>query len=255
MMQKAKSHIAGLVILLGLASSACKSEPWPADPSAVFFPLKPNMMWIYKVQSKSQQRQYIVTDTVVGQQYVPALKLTGDVVQEFYNTDRAGLRPIIYTQKDGYLTRLSGLDYVENKIQPPAWGRSTDENFLPQRLRPDRSWENKLFPYGKLPGGFDLFQSHKSFVEKRLVAVPAGSYAGCIRIETLARYEGGAYSRRGGVLKLAYEDWYAPNVGLVRTVAYEGGPNGPEMERVELLRFATGEKPTAPSTSNHEKNS
>jgi len=85
------------------------------------------------------------------------------VVQEFYNTDRAGLRPIIYTQKDGYLTRLSGLDYVKNK-----------SNRRPGDARPTRIflstggydliavWENKLFPYGKLPGGFDLFQATRA---------------------------------------------------------------------------------------------
>ena len=89
----------GLIGLFSVAALGCKSAPWPADPSAIFFPLKPNMMWIYRVKSKSQQREYVVTDTVIGEQYVPALKLTGAVVQEFYNLDRAGLRPIIYTQK------------------------------------------------------------------------------------------------------------------------------------------------------------
>jgi len=213
------------------------------------------MMWMYRVQSKSQQREYVVTDTVVGEQYVPALKLTGAVVQEFYNLDRAGLRPIIYTQKGGYLTRLSGLDYVKHKIKPPAWGRSIEEDFLPERLTPDAIWQNKLFPYGKLPGGFDIAQSHKSFMEGSNVVVPAGRYAGCIRIDTLARYEGGAYARQPHVLKLAYEDWYAPNVGLVRTIAYEGGPSGPEMERVELIRFDTGLKAAAQQKPGQHKDS
>jgi hypothetical protein len=241
-MPKRRFFLMGMIALLGFSMAACKSGRLPADPSAVFFPLKPNMVWIYKVQSKSQQREYLVTDKVVGQQYVPALKLTGDVVQEFYNTDRAGLRPIIYFQKGGYLTRLSGLDYVQDQIKPPAWGRSIDDKFLPQRLAPDRTWDNKLFPYGKLPGSFDLMQNHKSFLENRFVTVPAGRYAGCIRIETMARYEGGAYSHQPHPLQLAYEDWYAPNVGLIRTIAYEGGPKGPEMERVELIKFVAGDK-------------
>jgi hypothetical protein len=246
-----------MIILVGLVSSlmpACKSGPWPADSSAVFFPLKPKMMWMYRVQSKSQQREYVVTDTVVGDQYVPALKLTGAVVQEFYNLDRAGLRPIVYTQKGGYLTRLSGLDYNKQQIEPPAWGRSIEEDFLPERLTPDTVWQNKLFPYGKLSGGFDLAQSHRSFLEGGTVAVPAGRYAGCIRIETLAQYEGGAYRRRSPVLRLAYEDWYAPNVGLVRTIAYEGGPSGPEMERVELIRFDTGVKSVSGPKAGPQKN-
>jgi hypothetical protein len=231
-----------LIGLLSVSGAACKNTRLAAAPSAAFFPLKPDMMWMYRVQSKSQQREYIVTDTVVGEQYVPALKVTGEVVQEFYNLDRAGLRPIVYTQKEGYLTRLSGLDYVNDKITPPAWGRSVEENFLPERLSPDTIWENKLFPYGKLPGSFDVAQSHKSFTEGRAVTVPAGRYEGCIRIDTLAQYEGGPYAQRHLVLKLAYEDWYAPNVGLVRTIAYQGGPAGPEMERVELIRFNNGEK-------------
>jgi hypothetical protein len=243
-----------LVALLSVSAPACKSARWRADPSAVFFPLKPNMMWMYRVQSKSQQTEYVITDTVVGEQYVPALKLTGAVVQEFYNLDRAGIRPIIYTQKGGYLTRLSGLDYVKDKIQPPAWGRSVEEDFLPERLTPDANWENKLFPYGKLPGGFDVAQSHRSFTEGRTVAVPAGRYAGCIRIETLAQYEGGAYAKERGLMKLAYEDWYAPNVGLVRTIAYEGGPSGPEMERVELIRFDSGIKSSNASKPEPRKN-
>jgi hypothetical protein len=251
---KLRRVIISLVGLLSLAAPGCKSARWPADPSAVFFPLKPHMTWMYRVQSKSQQREYVITDTVVGQQYVPALKLTGAVVEEFYNFDRAGLRPIVYTQKDGYLTRLSGLDYVKNKIEPPVWGRSIEEDFLPERLTPDAIWENKLFPYGKLPGGFDVAQSHRSFVEEGTIAVPAGRYVGCIRIETMAQYEGGAYAQQKDIMKLAYEDWYAPNVGLVRTIAYQGGPSGPEMERVELIRFDTGMKPGSEVKPGAQKN-
>jgi hypothetical protein len=247
---KATSGIVALAGLISVSVFACKSVPMAADPAAVFFPLKPNMRWMYKVQSKSQQRSYVVTDLVVGEQYVPALKLTGAVVQEFYNLDRAGLRPIIYTRKGGYLTRLSGLDYVEHQIKPPVWGRSTDEDFLPQRLAPNQSWENKLFPYGKLPGSFHVTQSHQSFVEARVVVVPGGTYSGCIRIETRARYEGGAYAQERQALELEYVDWYAPNVGLVKTVAYEGGPGGPEMERVELIRFDSGEKRASQQTAN-----
>jgi hypothetical protein len=245
-----------IVALLGLwVVSGCKGIRRPADPSAVFFPLKPNMMWVYWVHSKSQQREYAITDTVVGEQYVPALKLTGAVVQEFYNLDRAGLRPIIYTEKDGYLTRLSGLDYVKNRIEPPAWGRSIEEDFLPSRLSPDAIWQNKVFPYGQLPGGFDVAQSHRSFMEDRTVTVPAGRYDGCIRIETFARYEGGPYAQHHQTLKLFYEDWYAPNVGLIRTIAYEGGPSGPEMERVELLRFNTDAKSARGAKTASQSNS
>jgi hypothetical protein len=228
------------VVAIAFAMSSCRSaQEWKADPSANFFPLKTNMVWTYQVKSKSQRSNYAVTDRVIGKQYVPALKITGLVVQEYYNLDRAGLRPIVYLDDHGYLTRLSGLDYAQHQIRAPAWGRSEEQNFLPEHLKPNLAWKNTLFPYGKMPGSFDVTQSHQTFMEPADVVVPAGHFKNCIRIETQARYEGGAYAQAKQNLSLTYEDWYAPNVGLVRTVAYQGGPNGPEMERVELSRFET----------------
>lgn len=220
--------------------AACYRSRWVQDANAVFFPLRPHMLWMYRVQSKSQQQTYTVTDMVVGSEFVPALNVTGEVVQEFYNFDRAGLRPIVYTEKGGYLTRLSGLDYVQNQIKGPVWGRSIEEDFLPERLAPDETWNNKLFPYGKLPGAFQVVQSHRSFVESEEVVVPAGHFSGCIRIDTDATYVGGPYKRDKPALKLGYKDWYAPNVGLIKTIAYQGGADGPPMELVELIRFSAG---------------
>jgi hypothetical protein len=229
------------------AGSILGCHRWVRNPSSVFFPLRPRMMWVYQIQSKSQQASYTMTDLVVGPQFVPALKLTGAVVQEFYNLDRAGLRPIVYFEKDGYLTRLSGLDYVRHEIKAPNFGRSEEPNFLPENLLPDQIWSNKLFPYGRLAGAFDIVQDHRSFKETGTIQVPAGRFNGCIRIETAALYEGGPYKQQKRNLKLAYEDWYAPDVGMVRTIAYQGGLGGPEMERVELLRFDPGVRPVADS--------
>ncbi|MGH7932642.1 MAG: hypothetical protein ACREQN_05675 [Candidatus Binataceae bacterium] len=231
------------IALLGTSICAC-SGSWSWEPSANFFPLVPNETWTYRVQSKSQRASYVMTDRVIGSQYVPALKLTGEVVEEYYNFDRAGLRPIIYFEKRGYLTRLSGLEYAktDHKIVAPSWGRSLDQDFLPERLIPNLAWNNELFPYGKLPGAFEVAQNHKTYVEKHEIDVPAGHFHNCIRVETEALYHGGAYSNEKRQLKLAYVDWYAPNVGLVRTVAYQGGLGGPEMERVELVRFDDGKK-------------
>jgi hypothetical protein len=243
--------------------SACRSatQEWKADPTANFFPLRPNTVWTYKIDSKSQRANYVVTDRVVGSQYVPALKLTGLVVEEFYNLDRAGLRPIVYQDTDGYITRLSGLDYAANQIKAPAWGRSEEKNFIPEHLTPNLAWKNILFPYGKLPGSFDITQAHQSFMEPAEVVVPAGHFRNCIRIETIAHYEGGEYATQKQNLTLTYEDWYAPNVGLVRTVAYQGGADGPEMERVELTRFESGtsasaqgaQPPAAPAPSSAQE--
>jgi len=60
--------------------------------------------------------------------------------------DRGGTRPIVYVTKDGYWTRLSGLDYAKDDIQAPAWGRSEEGEFMPAVLTPDLNWSSKDFP-------------------------------------------------------------------------------------------------------------
>jgi hypothetical protein len=226
-----------LILLLAAGSFACNQKPALRFSPADYFPLRPNMVWTYRVISQSQRTHYVVTDEVIGSKYIPSLELTGEVVQEFYNLDRGGLRPIVYYQRHGYLTRLSGLDYEMRAINSPTWGRSEELNFLPERLGPNEAWDNTLFPYGRLPGSFNITQIHKTFFDDEEVTVPAGKFHGCIRIVTTAAYHGGMYDQQKKPLTLTYVDWYAPEVGLVRTVAYEGETQQRELERVELTHF------------------
>jgi hypothetical protein len=222
------------------------------DPALAgsFFPLETNATWTYRIDSKSQHANYIVTDRVVGEKYVPSLNVTGEVVEEYYNMDRGGIRPIVYITKDGYLNRLSGLEYAkEADIEAPVWGRSEDGAFLPARLTPQLTWNSKILPFGHLDGAFDINQQHRSSFETEEVVVPAGRFSDCMRIDTSAVYEGGNYSKVHKKMELTYRDWYAPHVGLVRTVALEGGPDGPEMERVELIKYAQSPVAAASNTA------
>jgi hypothetical protein len=210
-----------------------------------YFPLTANSTWTYQIDSKSQRTQYQITDRVLGRKYVPALKLTGSIVNESYSLARGGTRPLVYYSKNGFITRLSALAYSEKAIQGPSWGRSEERNFLPLHLAPNQSWKNVIYPYGHMAGAFEITQSHRTFLETREIDVPAGHFTHCIRIETNAQYEGGAYAQRGEHLKLAYIDWYAPNVGLIKTLALEGGPKGPVMERVYLVSYKIAPLQTA----------
>lgn len=233
-----KRIASALILLIGLGGFGCDQQPPATFHPADFFPLRPNMAWTYRVTSSSQRRTYVVTDEVVGSKYIPALDLTGSVVQEFYDLDRGGLRPIVYYQRKGFLTRFSGLDYEMREINSPVWGRSEELNFLPERLTPGEAWNNTLFPYGQMPGSFNITQSHHSFFDGAEITVPGGRFSGCIRVETAARYHGGIYDQQKHLPGLTYVDWYAPGVGLVMTVAHEGTAKGPEIERVELTHFA-----------------
>jgi hypothetical protein len=232
----AMSRMAGLVVALALAPLAgCKTGNIGSGTN--YFPLTPESTWTYQIFAKSQGTQYQITDRVIGVKYVPALKLTGSVVDESYSLARGGKRPLVYYAKDGYIARLSALDYDQKNILAPSWGRSEEAQFLPLQLQPNLNWTNVIFPYGHLSGAFDINQSHRTFAETKSIETPAGRFNNCIRIETQAKYEGGMYARKKQQLELTYLDWYAPNVGLIKTVALEGGPSGPEMDRVELVRF------------------
>ena len=251
-----------LALLLALTVSAvpligCQGEKKAVifDPKLAgqFFPLQPQAEWTYRVKSQSQQSTYAITDTVVGEKYVPSLNVTGEVVSEYYDMDRGGTRPIVYISDKGYFDRLSGLDYSQDSsrqdIVAPAWGRSEDGNFLPQQLSPNLSWNSKSFPFGHVEGAFDIKQTHKTFLEAEDVVVPAGRFTDCIRVETLAQFEGGEYAKKNKPSRLTYEDWYAPRVGLIKTITYEGDVNGHEMERVELIHFKLPANPSVQGSS------
>jgi hypothetical protein len=231
--------------LLGCQGKTAQFDPRQAGD---FFPLAPDSVWTYRVNSKSQHNTYVITDKAVGEKYVPSLNITGKVVEEYYNMDRGGTRPIVYITKDGFWTRLSGLDYSKEDIEAPAWGRSEEGEFMPAIMMPGINWKSEIFPFGHMPGSFDIRQSHHTFFEPADVVVPAGHFTGCMRIETEALYEGGSYAKMGK-LSLVYEDYYAPHVGLIKTMAREGSIHGPEVDRVELIRFLSPQTSTRPTTS------
>jgi len=240
------------VAILAVPILGCERKKVVFDPAlaGTFFPLEVDATWTYRIASKSQRATYVVTDRVIGEKYVPSLNVTGAVVEEYYNMDRGGTRPIVYVVKDGYFNRLSGLEYAKQQdIQAPAWGRSEDGAFLPEHLLPELTWHSKIFPFGHLDGAFDISQVHRSVFETDDVVVPAGRFSSCIRIDTDAVYEGGSYARVGKKMQLTYRDWYAPKVGLVKTVALEGSPSGPEMERVELVKYSHSSRAASQSSS------
>jgi len=226
----------GAASVIGCQGEKKTAAVFDTSLAGQFFPLQPKAEWMYSIKSKSEQKNYAITDTVVGQKYVPSLDVTGLVVSEYYDLDRGGTRPIIYITKNGYLDRLSGLDYAKDEIQAPVWGRSDENEFLPQRLTPNLSWNSKYFPFGHMKGAFDIKESHKTFLESDEVVVPAGRFGNCIRVETAAVFEGGQYAGKDPS-KITYEDWYAPKVGLIKTVTHEGGAGGDEMDRVELVHY------------------
>jgi hypothetical protein len=132
-----------------------------------------------------------------------------------------------YMVEAGYITRIASLG-------GPTRLRLEERGFLPQYLWPDRGWSNTLSPFAHSPDVIlKITQNHRSFLEADEVLVPAGRFAGCIRIETEASYQ----SPAGIGDKRYFTDWYAPDVGLVKTLVLSGG-HGHEIARIELVHFA-----------------
>jgi hypothetical protein len=146
----------------------------------------------------------------------------------------------LYVMEEGYLTRVSS-------VGVPVWA-SYERRFLPKYLKPGLTWSNSVFPFGRFRGAFYIKQTHRTFLEADDVVVPAGRFSGCIRIETDAVY---GPPRKDGVLHLEYVDWYAPNVGLVKTrVLKRRWFSDKEVARLELLAFADSSTGGATRLSN-----
>jgi hypothetical protein len=110
-----------------------------------------------------------------------------------------------------------------------------EDSFLPRYLSPDLIWSSSMH--------FDLLkitENYRSFLEDDEVVSPAGSFSQCIRVETETSYDGPPGTGSNGDIrgKRYFIDWYAPDVGLIKTLVLIGGQNGREIARIELLRFA-----------------
>jgi hypothetical protein len=215
-----------------------------------FFPLSPGLTWTYQVTYPNGAHER-VTDHVVKRD---GTRVVGDaVLVSRYSDD--GTRAVQanlpqsypaemnevethYIVEGGYISRIASLGG-----RAPI--RLEERHFLPQYLWPDRSWSNTLLPFAHSPDDvLNISQNHRSFLEPDLVGVPAGRFSQCIRVETEALYR----SPSGIGDRRYFTDWYAPDVGLVKTIVSSDGPDGREMARIELLRFAKSEMATPPQS-------
>jgi hypothetical protein len=194
-----------------------------------FFPLRPGSSWTYRVIDKGQNTTEVFTDRAVDQERVGPARAASKVISEYSGSDGKGKSTIFYVVEDGYVSRVFGLgDRSQILFQ--------ERGFLPRLLKPDLTWSNSLFPFDRLPERFYVTENHRSSLEAGVVLVPAGHFSNCIRIETEAVYSDSS-SKQDGVRKLRYLDWYAPNVGLVKSLVLKSGFFGSETARVELLSF------------------
>jgi hypothetical protein len=218
--------------VLGLAAiqlSSCQRKSFDPALAGAFFPLRPGLSWTYRIVDKGRGTTDIFTDRVLGARRAGPGESAGEVESEYSGPTGTLNSSIIYFPEGGYLSRQS-------RIGKSAQIALAERAFLPQVLKPDLTWSNSLVLFDQQPGIFHVVQTHRTFFDSKTVEVPAGRFSGCIRIETAALYQSNS-SGSNLPLRLSYLDWYAPHIGLVKTLVEQSGLFGSELARVELLNF------------------
>ena len=224
---------ASFLLVMALAAvqlTSCQRATFDPAQADSFFPLRSGASWTYRFVDRTHGTTEILTDRVVASSHldgpVPAI---GKVVSEVSRPEGTNQSAMVYVVEGGYITRVSTLGQ-------PRWTVFEERRFLPQLLRPGLRWSNSLRPFGQVQTTLNVEQTHRTFLERNEVVVPGGRFSGCIRIETDAVYKFSG-AQPGTEEHLKYIDWYAPNIGLVKTRVVKSGRFGfgSEVASVELL--------------------
>jgi hypothetical protein len=243
-----------------MLSAAC-TRHGVGNTQVDFFPLHADDTWIYAVDHPLRNLHTRMTVRVRGERYVESLHRRCRLVEESYAGDdneieargaKPEIHPIAYYREKGFLYRALSLEYHGDELREVGLG-SGEERFLPDTLGSDFSWDSLTTAYN-LGGGnsYDVRQTHRTVSESGVIGVPAGRFAGCIRVDTVAVHGGkhdGQYE--ANPIVLYYSDWYAPNVGLVRTIESNRPDtsvpgSGPPLSQIELVAYDVEEAKRSP---------
>lgn len=216
-------------------------------PLETYFPLATSSRWTYRINDFSKRWTYQNKVRVQGPKRYERLSDQAIEVIERYSSDTAPFyveesEPVVYFRKDGYLHRVFMTQQAGKLVQSSGSG---DSRFLPTTLVPGSSWESdsEAFRVGEL--GFNVKHRHDVVREAKAIRVPAGAFENCIRIDTSSAQPNSA--KDGGELVFYYSDWYAPDVGLVKTEHWDDKGRKNLRTRIELLDYEIGPKEPAPS--------
>jgi hypothetical protein len=243
-----------LCLLLMFYQFACQKRPsiGLAPPDA-FFPLAPGTTWKYRITDEVKNTTMTFTDKV--ERLPDGEELADDsgkgqasetVVSESFESDSQGQLLIVYKKNSKYIARSFSFGNLGNDSFAYRI-LSTEGGFLPRLLQPGITWSNTTFPFGNLSQDLRIVQKHAAYAEDGVVSVPAGQFARCVRVVTSAAFVSGSADARNERQHLRYIDWYAPNVGLVKTSLWKTGLFGKEIARVELVNFGVAPPANPPS--------
>lgn len=209
-----------LVVTLAFGCTAAVKHERVRSATADFFPLTPSSHWEYLVTRRTEGSPLHFVATVSPDEFQGPNGHGCRIVDEHYGDRPSAERtPIVYCTEGGFLHRVMSLEYRGASLADNGL-RSGELKFLPVNLTATHSWEGRTSAY-RLPdgSGFEVRQLHQVYEQPEPIAVPAGRFEHCARVETTAIHSAMAPDGTavGPRIVYYYSDWYAPGVGLVRT--------------------------------------
>lgn len=232
-----------LVLVAGLAvaavgSFACDSEkPAQATGAAAkdYFPLVAGAHWRYKLTLDIGSGEVEVVAR--GDSPVEGLAGIAFIMDEHaLNADVLGVAevgPTAYVARDGFLSRYSGLDYrTPERLR--MLGEEDPTRVMPLGGISGAEWthDTRLLQQPENGGGGFIKWTGRTKTVPVLV-VPAGEFKDVLLVET--EYWDPEQSEDAPLL--AYQDFYARGVGLLRSVTTNSRNGGKQMAEQTLLDF------------------
>lgn len=237
----------GLCVASAVGAGACKQGPDPdaRAPGAAaneYFPLVSGAHWRYKLALEIGATEIEVVAR--GDQTVEGLAGLAFVMDEHaMGAESLGIAevgPTAYVARDGFLCRYTGLDYLgPNRLK--MLGEEDPTRVMPLGGSAGSEWSNetRLMQQPDNGGGGRIKWTGRTRVVE-VLEVPAGTFKDVLVVET--EYWDPRLHADGPLI--AYEDFYARGVGLLRSVTNNARDGGVRMAEQTLLDFGFPEQET-----------
>lgn len=149
--------------------------------------------------------------------------------------------PVAFFLSEGFLQSEIGLRYrLERGMELMPLG-TEPMRIMPVPPRVGMSWAYFEHVFGATADdtGFEI-RWNGSISRAESVKVPAGVFGDCLRIESIALHR---LPMDDHPHEYRYLDWYAPNIGLVKS-EYGSGERGETFTRMELVSFGRSAPPS-----------
>jgi hypothetical protein len=238
----------GLGVAAAVGASGCKPGPdasarAPGAAANEYFPLVSGAHWRYKLALDIGSTEIEVVAR--GDHAVEGLSGLAFVMDEHaLGAESLGIAevgPTAYVARDGFLCRYTGLDYLApDRLK--MLGEEDPTRVMPLGAGAGSEWTNetRLMQQPDNGGGGRIKWTGRTRMVE-VLEVPAGEFRDVLVVET----EYWDPSLRADGPLIAYEDFYARGVGLLRSVTNNARDGGVRMAEQTLLDFDFPEETAA----------